>query len=161
MGASRAPLRTGKVPTDTDLAYLAGVIDSDGSIYISKQPPYGTQTNPAYRLVVNISQNTQEAQDFAESLYGGVRRQQEPDGKSRVHTLFRWQIDGHRAVQCIKDIYPFLKVKRLQAWLGLEFRANLTMHNPLHLEDLAVREGFYLAMKQAKVGAMTGGDVLP
>lgn len=52
---------------------------------------------------------------------------------------------------------PNLRVKADQAWLGLEFRANYEMHNPLRPEDNALREGYYLAMKEAKVGAMEGG----
>jgi hypothetical protein len=135
---------------DRDLAYLAGVVDSDGSINIVRGKPYGVQKAPRHRLRIDIAQLERGAIDLAYSLFGGYMSHEKANLLlRRPNQLYHWYVDDARAASMLEAIRPYLRNKQQQAWLGLEYWANWVMHNPLRPEDIALRDGFWLAMKTA------------
>lgn len=150
--------------TELELAYLAGAMDSDGSIVITRYEPKTTlpYTHPRHRLWLAIVGTNRKVVDLPLEVFGGLGYAQLPNSKhNRLHTLFRWQVDDRKAVTALEQLRPYLRLKEDQAWLALEFRANYLMHNPLRPEDVALRDGFYLALKQMKLEAMEGGEDTP
>lgn len=107
------------------LAYLAGVIDSDGTIGI-KRNTYsmrvtGDSTQPVYSERVHIRQVSMEALSlFAETFGGNVRPQ--PASSSKGKPLFRWGVTDRQAVILLRAILPFLRIKKAQALNCLELR---------------------------------------
>lgn len=106
---------------DVDLAYLAGVIDSDG--YISAQ---SSLHQGKYRYIgarVGIAGTRREPHDLAASLFGGNVRTYVPRGERSGHRdQFQWQRVGAAAGVVIQAVLPYLRVKADQGHLALELQ---------------------------------------
>lgn len=89
------------------LAYLAGIIDSDGCITINRS----TRAGKTY---------------LAASVWGGSISRYEP--KNPEHRpQFQWSRTGSAAAEAIAELLPYLRVKREQAALALELHES-AMH---------------------------------
>lgn len=105
----------------TTLAYLAGVIDSDGFITASSSVRSG-RTYCAPR--VGIAGTRREPHDLAASLFGGSVLSYEPKAERAHHrTQFQWVREGDTAAHVIVAVLPYLRVKRVQAELAVELQA--------------------------------------
>ncbi len=102
----------------TELAYLAGVIDSDGSIGIKKSTyrmrVIGDCKQPIYSERVSLKQVEPQAVALIYSLFGGSRFIQAPSVK-KGKSLIGWQVTDKKAIEVIKAILPYLRIKRQQA----------------------------------------------
>lgn len=111
----------------TDLAYLAGAVDSDGTIGI-KRSTYGMRHNngggPTFSERVALRQVTPEIPTMLHAHFGGalyMTKGYPLAGKGRA--LYSWAVTDLRATACLKAILPFLRVKRAQAENCLVLRA--------------------------------------
>ena len=95
------------------LAYLAGMIDGDGYISITRnQRLY-------FAPQIGIAGTRREPHDLAASLWGGAVSVYQP--KIAGHRpQFQWSRVGSQAADAIAAIQPFLRVKAEQAELALE-----------------------------------------
>ena len=100
----------------TTLAYLAGVIDSDGFISAHRKKRGDlTYTAP----LIGISGTSPEPYELAYSVWGGSLFTYAP--KNPQHRLqFQWQAVGVRAANAIRDIEPYLRSKSRQASIAIE-----------------------------------------
>lgn len=97
------------------LAYLAGVIDSDGFISITHSTRKGSHY---FGPVVGIAGTRPAPHELAASLWGGKVRAHTP--KNPRHRIqFQWNRQGAAAAEVIQAIRPFLRVKGEQADLAL------------------------------------------
>ena len=113
----------------TDLAYLAGVIDSDGFITIQRttKANSGRCKGPSiyHCLKVGIAGTRTQPHDLAAALFGGNISSFTP----RKHRIqFQWSITGPTAVRFIQAVGLYLRVKSDQAALGIKFQAMLDSH---------------------------------
>jgi hypothetical protein len=73
-------------------------------------------------------------------------------GWSRVYGI---QLTGDRAVTMLEAVRPYLRTKAQEAWILLESRAQIRRRtgnqDRITAEDRALRVGYSLALKQAKV----------
>ena len=151
---------------DTDLAYLAGVIDSDGSISVRKTDyhvRHGTATNCSYWPRIKIKQVDPEAIELAKSLFGGSvykSKSQAENGRD----LFAWEVTNRMAATCLEALLPYLRIKRLRAMNGIEC-ARLTKESvsvrrktvrPSHLTD-ALEECYMESRKLNHTGKEVRG----
>lgn len=108
-----------KMPAlELDLAYIAGVIDSDGTIGI-KRSTYSLRVRkdsavPTYSERVHIRQVTRQAIDVIRKRFGGNIGTEDPYAK-RGKPLFRWGVTDKKAVTFITAIRPYLRIKVAQA----------------------------------------------
>jgi hypothetical protein len=121
-----------------ELAYIAGVMDSDGYFTI-KRGTYairvtGDSKNPTYCERVGIKQVQSEAVYLIHDLFGGYLCVEKPNCKNGkpLHSL---QISNLKAHAFVCAILPFLRLKREQALILLELRESLkkgrTEKNPI------------------------------
>jgi len=115
-----------------DLAYCAGVIDSDGSIGIQKKT-YSMRvtkdsTQPTYSERICVKQVEPQAIELLFSLFGGCKYLAKPSCKNGK-PLYSWQVSDLKASVLLKAILPFLKIKRKQAINCLELRKVKTKSN--------------------------------
>lgn len=97
------------------LAYLAGVVDSDGFVSIHRS----TRRGAVYHApVVGIAGTRREPHDLAASVWGGNVWVHNPGGGYRPQ--FQWARQGKGAALIIADLAPFLRVKRDNAQLALD-----------------------------------------
>ncbi len=135
----------------TDLAYAAGIIDGDGCIYIDrfkdKKKKHGLYT---YVLRVKVCQSDNQAVIWLSETFGGSWREY-PYHKYKYSAnkkpLFIWQINNMKAVELLKIIKPYMKIKIKQAETGIQYEDTLApnTNKPMlskyreHKELLAVK----------------------
>jgi hypothetical protein len=104
------------VPDATTLAYLAGVIDSDGFITINRSERSG---KAYFGAVIGISGTRTQPHELAASLWGGKVYRHEPKNP-RHRSQYQWSRQGDAAVVPILAVQPYLLIKKEQARIALE-----------------------------------------
>ena len=101
-----------------DLAYAAGVVDSDGCIGV-KRSDYamrvrGDAGQAAYAGRVTVKQVTPQAVELLHSMFGGHLLTGKPTAK-RGRPLMAWNVHSASAVRVCDALLPYLRIKRAQA----------------------------------------------
>lgn len=107
-------------------AYLAGLIDGEGCITIAKRKSGQRKGEPwYYQPVVSIGNTDKGMIDYVYNLTHGFvlerkgrRSQKQKKEWKRVYSLF---LTGEKMRQALKEILPYLRTKRRQAEILLEF----------------------------------------
>lgn len=109
---------TARVLVEVDAAYLAGLIDGEGSIMIN--PRRNTITT---RLVVT---NTHRGVlHWLPEVTGlGKVQAHRPEG-DRHRATWMWVVNGDGALSLLTQIEPFMRIKRPQALLAIETQERL------------------------------------
>jgi hypothetical protein len=94
----------------TDLAYLAGVIDSDGCISISKY-----SNCRAYRVTLVVVQRDMPLIEYLYNTFDGSVNMVSTARKNYRDFYLRWMITDRRAITILKQIYPYMRLKKRQA----------------------------------------------
>jgi hypothetical protein len=118
--------------TKLELAYCAGVIDSDGCITIKSRKVQAKQQDAfagrSYSASVFVRQVERGAVDLLLSLFGGtirVHAPSTPGGRDLNH----WEISHGKAVAAAKTLIPFLRIKHKQAVILQEFAVLMANHD--------------------------------
>jgi hypothetical protein len=104
------------------LAYLAGVIDSDGSLRVEKRRAM-RMIGPHYRINIRCAQvKPSRAVDLLAQTFGG-----RVGAKESTHPghrpLASWSLHDGSAALAVEALLPYLRVKHREAQLLLELRA--------------------------------------
>lgn len=107
----------------TDLAYAAGVVDSDGSIGVHRSDyamrVRGDAGQAVYVPRVTVKQVTVEAIDLMHHLFGGHRLLAKPSAR-QGRPLHAWSCHSAAAGQVCRLLLPYLRIKRAQAENAIE-----------------------------------------
>jgi len=100
------------------LAYLAGAIDSDGTIGI-KRSTYAMRViqdsgAATFSERVALRQVTSDITTLLRETFGGSIYMTKPS-TARGRPLYSWAVTDLKAVECLVALMPFLRVKRQQA----------------------------------------------
>jgi len=109
---------------ETDIAYIAGLIDGEGYIGIKKDKGYKCQKRqtPGFHARLQIRMVDESAIKFiAESLGGWYYKEKPSCANGRP--LYCYQASDKNAAEIIRTVRPYLRVKRLSADTVLEFRS--------------------------------------
>lgn len=147
--------------TITDLAWTAGIIDGEGSIFVMQQRRDDRERDINYILRVAVQSTdpymTKELQRmFPEGAEFAVRKDKRPECSDTM----KWQLNGKRASRFLKEVLPFMRVKHDQAKLAIEFQENTKKHWK-HMEDKDYEEQARLcqslkdAKQELKLGKLT------
>ena len=108
-----------------DLAYIAGVMDSDGCFTMIKSwPKYRSGTSPCYYEKCALKQTQPEAVELIYKNFGGHCGLTQPKEKNR-RDLYSLQISNIKAHKLIKAIYPYLRIKKKRAKILLDLRKKI------------------------------------
>jgi len=107
-----------------DKAWMAGFIDGEGCLTISRQIRKG-RPSPAYRPYVTVANTNRSALEFFQSIYGGNiyhvhERRKDKQGKNWADA-FDWYCPQPMIVKMLLDLMPYLRLKKRQAELIIEF----------------------------------------
>ncbi len=138
-----------------EISYLAGLFDGEGTICIQKDSrplakDNGRNWNPIYNVTFRIGMIDQKAiEGFKEFFEVGFIDCEKTYHKFRP--MWRYSIRAkHDAWMVIQLIRPFLRVKKPQADLALEFFNECPSKRGVYLtpEILEKKEYFFLEMKK-------------
>lgn len=133
-------------PTELDKAYIAGLIDGEGSIAVYKTSPKGG----SHRLQVMAKMCDWAGIDFISSRYDCTVSFYFSNLDKVVHKF--WMGNG-QAYQFLKDIRPYMRVKAEQADVGLKFFEDIqsVMGEKLTDEQVKLSEECCQLLKDLKV----------
>lgn len=114
-------------------SYWAGFFDGEGSIMITKNIVNDkTHKSPIYQLQIGVATTNKQIMEKLRNFSGFrnlivERRFKKPNQRNAYY----WGLKGDRAVTFLKRILPFLKLKREQAIVGIEFQEKKVRPNEL------------------------------
>lgn len=103
----------------TDLAYLAGIIDGEGCIKIAKAKSRHTG-RPQHWLQLEVSQKDGRLMSWIHNNFGGKVIEV---SKNTSIQHYRWTLLENQAIAIIKEVLPFLTVKKEQAKIAIMFQS--------------------------------------
>lgn len=107
----------------TDLAYMAGVIDSDGYIGVHRNTyamrVRGDATGAVYQPRAQVKQVESAAIDLLASSFGG-HRYTAPPTATRGRPLHVWTVHSAACRPVLGALLPYLRIKKAQAENALE-----------------------------------------
>ncbi len=112
----------------TQLAYLAGIIDGEGSIYIGNFSCNPKTKVPYYQTNMQVTNTDKALIDWLFQTFGGLVSKRTPKQHPKNHRkqAFLWTASGERLTHLCELILPYLVVKRAQCEIMLEMRATFT-----------------------------------
>lgn len=133
--------------------YFAGLFDGEGCIDIWAGR-HGAAKSPNHQLRCTIAMTDKDVLDRFQCEYGGVVKRDTI--RLNRKPMYRAVLVSTNAGLFLRRIMPYSLVKSQQVWLGLEFLAQRTETRTKKLgtppEEVALREGFRLALQEAKRG---------
>jgi len=107
--------------TPTEIAYLAGLVDGEGSIYIGNFSCSPKTQEPYFQTNIQITNTSKQLIDWLQSTFGGLvnnRRKQLP------HHLqcYAWTVSGDRLTHLCELMLPYLTCKKEEAIVMLKMR---------------------------------------
>lgn len=108
---------------NTDVAYVAGLVDGEGCIRIKKSKAYRCQgrATPGYHASIQIKMVDRDAVEFVARVLNGWTCESKASLKSG-RPFFACYISDQKAEDATRLLLPFLRVKRRQAEKLLELR---------------------------------------
>lgn len=134
---------------ESKLAYLAGVIDSDGCITINKfVDPKAPHRAPRYVLNIIVVNTSVRLMNWLADNFGGTFKERKLVS-NRHKTTYHWQFTNSKAAHLLALVKPYLVEKFDRADNAIEFiqggdRVNPRGSTPLSAEEMARRETHYL-----------------
>jgi hypothetical protein len=129
--------------------YLAGLVDADGCITIHKQqPPRKYQkASPVYTVTLEVSNNCLSLMEDLKKYFNGNIYSDKRAGRN---ITYKWVVSSRMAEPVLAEIISFMRVKKLQARLGLTFLKLPRAKSGIKVPDwlLELREMFYLKCKE-------------
>jgi hypothetical protein len=101
---------------DYRVAYLAGLIDGDGSFYLGS-------INDRYRPILQINMTDKRTIMWVAKQFGGtIADLAKPDSGTNNEQQFQWRMKARdELMRLVPELLNFLITKKLQAMLVLEF----------------------------------------
>lgn len=117
-----------------DIAYIAGVVDSDGYIGIKKST-YALRvrkdaTQPVYCERIGIKQVEHHAVSLIKGIFGGCLSLEKPYTEKN-RPMYAYSITNKKAAYLIRTILPYLRIKRKQAENAIRLRECLNRSRKL------------------------------
>ena len=141
---------------DTDLAYLAGLLDGEGTITIEKvrPAPHVKAGNPRYFAKVDLQMSDREPIEHIARLYDRhimVKR----ISANMTKPAYRISWQSIIAADLLRQVLPYLTLTRPQALVLLEFQETVSAQGrggrrPYTQEQIATRERYYLEIRRLK-----------
>ena len=141
-----------KQTKEIKLAYAAGFLDGEGCIRISRRNPRDGRST-SYSLSVMIYQKDGEIMDWLYGNFGGMVYLK----NKTSNWIYEWRVTEVKAYNFLKELLPFLKYKRKQAELAIQFQQRRIFERERNIPDngrfaslsqneLEIREEIYQKM---------------
>lgn len=139
------------------LAWVAGLIDGEGCIYIRKRTekaPSRKERSPSYALSLTVKMTHKPTIEELKNIFGVGRIHRETPGKLNKKVSWRWAVSTQEGADILRMILPYLKVKREEAELAIEFsevsKRSSFGRNTVKVEISELRDSFYRKLQELK-----------
>ncbi|MCK4669539.1 hypothetical protein KAT21_05420 [Candidatus Bathyarchaeota archaeon] len=109
------------------LAYLAGIIDGEGTIAIAKAKIKEGRKNHLYSLRMSAANSDKGLVDWLKENFGGsihILREEEGNHKKG----YQWVLGSKDTYKLLKGMKDYLVIKKEQADIGIEFYKKTIWH---------------------------------
>lgn len=111
-----------KVLSDVQAAYLAGIIDGEGCITITKAThKKAGRLGYCYRPVLHVANTHVNVMVLLQRQTGLGRARKFDDARPNRKERWQWMIWSQQAAQIVRRVLPFLIIKKKQAMIFLRF----------------------------------------
>ena len=132
-----------------DYAYIAGLFDGEGCIFIGKFW-HKRDNYRQYVLRVKVALREKWIPEWLFFAFNCGRLNNIKQTKTSGATIWCWTVEGNNAVEFLKTILPYLKLKRTQADLAIQFQNNRIKGKHTTDGQKAVMEANRILMKELK-----------
>ena len=116
---------------ETALAYMAGFVDGEGCIRVALNQ---SGKYPFYQLTVRVYNTNCIVPNFFKQSFGEAVRINKRNNPNH-RPLFMWQASCRLACSCLKQLEPYLMMKREQAQLAILFQEQKHKNKNLELVE--------------------------
>lgn len=132
------------------LAYLAGIVDGEGSIILWKSD-IDPKKRGQFNLRINVSTTDKCLMDWLyENFAGTIYEVNAPSRRAKPHwkKQYIWNVSRPTILQFLKDIHPFLVIKKERCEVAIKFRETFAKRERfLTKETFDLRLSLYEQMK--------------
>jgi hypothetical protein len=129
--------------TDNQAAYIAGLIDGEGTITICRQKPQKVTHAIPYIPFVAISNTNYKLMDYLVVITGIGTPRSRKDLRGNRKESWQWDVQREELRNFLNRISPYLIIKIEQAKILFEFLDTFKDYdrfNPVPLRDQALRD---------------------
>ena len=106
---------------EIEKAYLAGLFDGEGHIVLRRYK--GLRVDSGVKLECGMVNSNLEILRSLQSLFGGfVCLMKEGGIIHRNKACYQWQLPARKSVLFLKTLYPYLRLKRVEADIAFSFQ---------------------------------------
>lgn len=138
---------------DSDLAYIAGIIDGEGCIQIQKpKRRHNRERSQTYKLQLRVANTDLRLIEYINSIFPAYIYNGSEKRKGR-RRQFVWHANGAKAAAVLRAVLPFLICKKEQAMTAISFQDTFNTYYGVHglpTEVLEFRERSYLECRKFK-----------
>lgn len=128
-----------------DRTYFAGLIDGEGYIHLIRASYKKSKTYIRLGVKVGMVDDTMLL-TYAHSVWGGyIKARVARSDKHRA--TYEWLLQDKSAELFLIDVLPFLRIKKQQAEIGLEFRKFVSKNNMVTENIQKYREHLFEGLK--------------
>jgi len=128
----------------TDWAYIAGIVDGEGCIRIVKTKEPKNKSGYKYQMVIGVNNTNEWLIHWLYFNFGGsIHLQAKLDNRK---PLWHWYLSSRKAQAFIELILPYLRLKRPQAEVAVQF-SKRKHHRGKSDEERAIEEAEFILMK--------------
>lgn len=140
--------KTIKGLSETDKAYLAGIMDGEGAIYISRKKDPTMKAGYGYRMCLGVANTDLPLMNWLVDVTGLGSVKPRKRHSTKHKQAYDWYLWSIQAYQFLKAILPYLKQKRQRATIAIEFMEKHSVYKGyLTPEERTAQAAVYDKMK--------------
>ena len=135
--------------SEVDASYIAAFVDGEGSLSLNRNHS-GSGRTTSYVIRIRITNTFKPVIDWIADKIGFGSTREVKLHKNANKQAYEWYINGRRAIALLKQLYPYLIVKKAQADVLFEFSETLMPpgQNRLHQDVIEKRHQFKLRITE-------------
>lgn len=118
--------------TETQAAYMAGLMDGEGTFFIGNHSGNRKNGDKHFQTVIKIASTDKPLTDWLMETFGGTLnfRTAEKNCKNSRRDVWTWQATSNRLLHICQIILPYLIIKKRQSEIMIEIRNTFSdQHN--------------------------------
>ena len=132
-----------------DLIYIAGLFDGDGCVEVVKLK-VNDRISIRHWLRTHISNTNKTILLYFKKKFGGKLYNNQTAKKSHHTLCWNWTLTTNQALNFLEKVYPYLRIKRDVAKLGIKFQKNMKRFRfkKISQKELKRRENIFIKIKE-------------